>query len=497
MAGPLELLLFALSVVLLLSIVASKLSTRLGVPALLLFLLIGVLAGPEGPGGIVLADPGYAQALGVVALAFILFSGGLDTDWRTCRPALGSAISLSTLGVFITCMLVGAFASVVLGFSLLHGILLGAIISSTDAAAVFSVMRTNGIGLKGKIAPLIELESGTNDPMAIFLTISLTSLLMNPAATVPDLIPLFVQQMLIGGIAGYVMGRLIGPIINRVRLHADGLYPVLTVALVLLTYGATASLGGSGFLAVYLAGLVVSERDFIHKNSLSRFHDATAWLMQIVMFLALGLLIVPSRMFEMALTGVFIALFLTLVARPASVYIGLALSGFDLREKAMVSWVGLRGAAPIILATFPLTAGVAGAEDLFDIVFFVVLISVLIQGTAISPVARWLRVDAPLEYRPAYPIEFVSRDGIKGDLTEIIISEQSPIVGQQVVELNLPDDILIVLIARGKEFIVPNGSTVIEPTDRLLVLGESEDLVEFYQIIRPPALRTVPGEIEP
>lgn len=364
-----EHILVAASILLLLSVLASKASAKLGIPALLLFLVLGMLAGSDGPGGIYFDDAHLAQSLGVVALALILFSGGLDTEWSSVRPVLWKGLALSTAGVLITAALVGLFARMVLGFSLLEGVLLGAIVSATDAAAVFSVLRARSVGLKGHVRPLLELESGSNDPMAVFLTTGLIGIMTQPQARWFSLVPMFIQQMVLGAALGYAIGRLMVFLINRLRLEFEGLYPVLTLSLILLTYGGTASLGGNGFLAVYVAGLVMGKNDFIHKRSVMRFHDGLAWLMQIVMFLALGLLVFPSHLLPIIGLGLLSSLFLMLVARPVSVLVTMAFSGMRLNEKLMISWVGLRGAVPIVLATFPLLAGMPRAEIIFDLVF--------------------------------------------------------------------------------------------------------------------------------
>ncbi|MEJ5199489.1 MAG: potassium/proton antiporter [Anaerolineae bacterium] len=470
--APLEYLLLGAALLLLVSVLASKASGRLGVPALLLFLLIGMLAGSDGPGGIYFDDPRLAGSLGVVALAFILFAGGLDTDWSRIRPVLAQGIALSTLGVVLTAGLMGLFVMVVLGFTPLQGLLLGAIVSSTDAAAVFAVLRARSVRLRDPLEPLLELESGSNDPMAVFLTVGLTSLLADPSASPLRLVPAFFQQMILGALLGYGMGRAMGWLINHIRLHVEGLYPVLTVALTLLTYGGTAALGGNGFLAVYLAGLTLGRGDFIHRRSLLRFHDGLAWLMQIAMFLTLGLLVFPSRLPAVAGVALLAALFLMFVARPVSVLLTLLPFRLPGRDQAMVAWVGLRGAVPIILATFPRLAGLPQADLIFDIVFFVVLTSVLIQGTAITPVARWLGVTADRLVPPRAPIEVTQSDRLKGDLLEIVVPAGSAAVGRQIVELGLPKGALIVLIGRAAEHIVPDGNTVLEPGDHLLILAD-------------------------
>ncbi len=479
-----EQILVIVSILLLISILATIVSSRLSIPALLLFLSVGMLAGSEGPGGIEFDDPWLVQFLGVVALSFILFEGGLSTHWRSVRPVLAQGAVLSTLGVLFTALLLGLFASVVLDFSFLHGALLGAIVSSTDAAAVFSILRSKNVSLKGELKPLLELESGSNDPMAVFLTLGFIQLLLSPQSSIFNLIPMFVQQMLIGAVLGYGMGKGMVFTVNRVKLEHDGLYPVLTLAMVTLVYGLTASLGGNGFLAVYIAAIVMGNSEFIHKQSLKRFHEGLAWLMQIVMFLALGLLVFPSHVVQIIPVGLLIAAFLMLVARPFSVFAILHFFKVPLREKALISWVGLRGAVPIILATFPLLAGIPQAELFFDVVFFVVLTSVLVQGTFLPQVAAWLQVDAPFIKRTPSPLEYAPTGKSRNDMIEVPVPQDSPIVGRQIVELGLPQGVLIVLINREDEYIVPRGNTVLEPDDILLVLADKDDINGLCDIMK-------------
>jgi len=479
-------ILVAASILLLLSVLASKASAKLGVPALLLFLIIGMLAGSDGPGGIYFDDARLAQSLGVVALALILFSGGLNTEWSSVRPVLGKGLALSTGGVVITALLVGLFARGVLGFSLLEGVLLGAIVSATDAAAVFSVLRARSVGLKGHVRPLLELESGSNDPMAVFLTTGLIGIMTQPEARWLNLIPMFIQQMALGAALGYAIGKVMVLVINRLALEFEGLYPVLTLSLILLTYGVTAELGGNGFLGVYIAGLVMGKNDFIHKRSVMRFHDGLAWLMQIAMFLALGLLVFPSHLLPIVGLGLLSSLFLMLVARPVSVLVTLAFSGMGLNEKVMISWVGLRGAVPIVLATFPLLAGIPRAEMIFDLVFFIVLTSILLQGKSIPLFARWLKLEATVREK-VNPLELDPIAGITSQLVDVEVRRGSSIIGKQIVGAGFPKGALIVLIGRGEEFIVPNGGTGIELGDRLLVLAGEEDLATTRSIVESEA----------
>ncbi len=463
-----------IAVLLLLSIVASKVSDRFGIPALLVFLVLGMLAGSEGLGGIYFDDPSLAQAIGVVALSLILFSGGLSTQWQSVRPIFTWGFILATLGVCVTALVVGLFSVMVFDFTIMEGLLLGAIVSSTDAAAVFSILRSKGISLRGQLKPLLEFESGSNDPMAVFLTIGMIQVLTQPESSLWDMVRLFALQMSIGLAAGYVMARVTLYLVNRLKLGYEGLYPVLTLSLALLTYGLSDKLGGNGFLAVYITGIIAGNSKFIHKRSLLQFHDGLAWLMQITMFLSLGLLVFPSHLLPVMGLSLLIAVCLILVARPAGVFLSLLPSPFSFREKAFISWVGLRGAVPIILATFPFLAGILQADLLFNVVFFVVLTSVLLQGTTIQYLARWLRVDAPLHQERVYPIEFNPDSGFKSELNELIIPAGSQVVGKKLFELKLPPECLIVLIVRGNEYVLPSGQTFLNDGDALLVLADRD-----------------------
>jgi cell volume regulation protein A len=464
--------LIGVATLLLASVLASKISDRYGIPALLLFLVLGMLAGSEGPGGIYFDDPGVAQAVGVTALMLILFAGGLDTDWREVRPVLRESLVLATVGVAVTAGIVGLAAHWLLGLPMRTALLLASIMSSTDAAAVFAVLRSKGVHLKERLKPLLELESGSNDPMAIFLTVGFIRLLTTPGLSPWSLLGMFVQQIALGVALGYLGGRAMLWVINRVRLGYDGLYAVLTLALVTLVFGVTDALRGSGFMAVYVAGIVLAHYPFVHKRSLMRFHDGLSWLMQIAMFLTLGLLVFPSQLLTVAGASLLVAAVLMLVGRPISVFLGMLGSSLGLRERVFVSWVGLRGAAPIILATFPLLAGIPEADLIFNVVFFVVLTSVLLQGTSIPMVARWLKVDAPPPADVRYPIALEPMAGLSSELKEIAVPADSRVVGQALVSLELPDDLLVILVARGDAFLVPSGRTVLQAGDRLLVLSE-------------------------
>ncbi|HJW75810.1 MAG TPA: potassium/proton antiporter [Thermoleophilia bacterium] len=452
------------------SVLASKASTKIGVPALLLFLVIGMLAGSDGPGGIEFDDAGIARFIGVAALALILYSGGLDTNWSETRPIAVRGVLLSTVGVLVSTALVGGFAVLVVGLSLLEGLLLGAVVSSTDAAAVFSVLRSRNIHVGRKIRSLLEMESGVNDPMAVFLTLGLISLAMDPSTGWWELIPSFLMQMAVGGLVGFAFGKLIVFVINHVQLEHDGLYPVLSLSLVTMTYGVAVLLDGSGFLAVYVAGVILGNSVYIHKRSLTHFHDGLAWLMQIVMFLTFGLLVFPSQLPAVAGIGTVLALFLMFVARPVSVVACLLFSRFTWRARALVSWIGLRGAAPVILATFPLVAGVPRANDIFDIVFFVTLASVLVQGPTTPVVARWLGVSGSAFHPRPYEREETDASW----LVEYVVPESSPIVGTQLAKTGLPETARALLVRRYGRYLVPTGGTRLRRDDALLLLVDDD-----------------------
>jgi cell volume regulation protein A len=395
MPTSIELIFIVFSTLVILSILTIKLSNRFGIPSLVLFLAIGMLAGSEGLGGITFDNPSLVQFLGIIALVLILFAGGLDTEWAALRPILWQGLSLSTIGVLLTALLVGVFVSWIQGFTFLEGLLLGAIVSSTDAAAVFMVLRARNAKIPPRLIQLLEFESGSNDPMAVVLTIALIRLLTEPSTSFGELVLFFVMQMAVGTAIGIAMGEIMRRTLNALDLELEGIYPVLSVALALLTYGLTVFLNGSGFLAVYLAGLVMQRKPFTHQQSILRFHDGLAWLMQVTMFLMLGLQVFPVRLVPIAWAGLMISLFLIFVARPASVHTALAFSPMPYREQTLVAWAGLRGAVPIILATFPIVAEIEQADTIFHLVFFIALTSVVIQGTAIPLLTRVLKLKAP------------------------------------------------------------------------------------------------------
>jgi cell volume regulation protein A len=472
-------IILAVSTLIIISVIASRASDRFGVPALLLFIIIGMIAGGEGMQLIKMNNLELARTIGILALVIILFYGGIDTSWKSTRPVLWQGISLATVGVLITAVILAALSVLLLKFSWLEGLLIGAIVSSTDAAAVFSVLRSRNVNLKGSIKPLLEIESGINDPMAIFLTISLITIHKNGTLNAVGLLGTFLMEMSIGVVLGYLVGRLIVITVNRVKLQHEGLYTVLVLAFVLFTYSLASMAHGSGFLAVYIAGLVAGNSKFIHRNSVTKFHGGLAWLMQITMFLTLGLLSSPSKILAVMWSGLLMSLLLIFVARPLSVFLCLPKSGFNVRDKLMISWVGLRGAVPIIFAIFPLIAGVPDAERMFNIIFFIVLTSALFQGTTIKAVSKMLKVYEPMRSRNKYPIEFENMPGMEAELHEVFIPFESVVADKALFDVGIPKEALVTLVSRDDKFIIPNGSTVIEGGDVLLILADKQGRKEI------------------
>lgn len=465
---PLERMFVLGAALLLLGVLASKMSTKLGIPALVLFLAGGMLAGSEGIGGIPFDDFDLARVIGTATLAFILFAGGLDSSWTTIRSVLWKGVSLSTLGVLLTTLVVALSTRLLLGLAWIEALLLGAIVASTDAAAVFGLLRARGLQLRGRLTPLLELESGSNDPMAIFLTFALTALALDPTSPWLPLLGTFAVQMTLGAAVGIAFGIGWSYLINRIRLEYDGLYPVLTLALVMGVFGVASVIGGNAFLATYAAGVALGSRKFVHRLALIQFHDGIAWLMQITMFITLGLLVFPSQLLPIVWSGLAVSLVLVFIARPVAVFLSLLFARMSVREKAFVSWVGLRGAVPIVLATIPVTAGVPGSTAFFNIVFFVVVVSVVLQGMSIPWVARALGVAGP-------DVEEMGETKVPQATIELSLGPDSPVVGRMVVDLQLPPSAMLLLLRRGGESYIPRGSTVLKSGDGLLVATRKHD----------------------
>ena len=449
------------SILLFISLIAGKTSYKFGVPVLIFFLAIGMLAGSDGIGGIHFDNPKTAQFIGIVALNFILFSGGLDTDWQSVKPVLWQGITLSTIGVLLTAFSLGMFVWLITDFTIYEALLLGSIVSSTDSAAVFSILRSKSVALKSNLRPALELESGSNDPMAYILTIVFTGLVVNQDSGFMEILPMFLRQLLIGGILGFAFGKIGSLVINKIELDYEGLYIVLVIAIVFFSFSATDFIGGNGFLAVYIAAVYLGNQELIHKKKILKSFDSFAWLMQIILFLTLGLLVFPKQIIPVIGIGLIISVFLILVARPLSVFISLMPFKVQLRSRFFISWVGLRGAVPIVFATYPLIAGAEKAGMIFNIVFFISITSVMIQGTTLALVAKWLHLTLPENLKPRKQTDIELNDVIKSILKEIIIPVNCSVIGKQIVQLGMPKNTWISFIQRDNKYITPTGSTVL------------------------------------
>lgn len=468
------------AILLVLGIVSSTVSARVGLPVLVLFLMVGMLAGEEGLGGIAFDNAQIAHALGSLALAIILFDGGLQTPMHSIKQVWKPASVLATLGVLVTAMLTGVAAAYILDVSLLYGLLIGSIVGSTDAAAVFSLLRNAGIHINQRLKSTLEVESATNDPMAIFLTVGLLEVLVHQLEPGTGLLMLFIKQMGLGSLIGLAGGWVAVQVINRIQLMTTGLYPVLVAAFGLLTFGVAANLGGSGFLAIFIAGVVIGNSRFVFQRSTFLFHDGLAWLGQITMFVMLGLLINPFSLLDVWVQGLLIAIVLTFIARPLSVVPVMKLFGFNVREITLVSWVGLRGSVPIILAIYPLVYGLPGAALIFSVVFFVVLISATVQGSTLPLVARKLGLTEPAPVTPAASLEITAIHEVDAEIVEYMLGEESRAAGRRLSQMALPDGTVVAMITRNSSVIPPRGSTLLQAGDHLFVVlkPETRDYVD-------------------
>ncbi len=471
------------------SILASAMTARLGAPLLLVFLVMGMLFGTDGPGGIQFEDIRLAHLLGTLALAVILFDGGLSTDGKDFRVGLYPALVLATLGVLITAAVLAGFIALWLGWGWQEGLLLGAIVSSTDAAAVFSLLRAHGLELKQRVGATLEIESGSNDPMAIFLTVVLITLIQGDPqqAEAWRLVSEFVIQMGLGGIFGLAGGFSLVWLVNHLRMPA-GLYPLAVLAGAFCLFGLTAALGGSGFLAIYLTGLVIGNQPLKARLEIARFHDGLARLAQIGMFLMLGLLVKPSELLAVAQTALVVALVLILVARPFAVGLCLLPFRFPWREQAFIGWVGLRGAVPIILTLFPQLVGLPQAQMIFNIVFFVVLVSLLIQGWTVITLARRLGLDIPPSSTHLHRIELDLPGQPDLELIGYRLNEGAPILTRGAERPELPCRVRLVAGLRQGRLLDRCEPTDWQVADELYLLAETQALPELDRLFVPPAV---------
>ena len=466
------------SILLFVSIVVGKTGYRFGVPALLLFLLVGMLFGSDGL-GLQFHNAKIAQFIGMVALSVILFSGGMDTKFKEIRPILSPGIVLSTVGVFLTALFTGLFIWYLSGmswtnihFPLITSLLLASTMSSTDSASVFAILRSQKMNLKHNLRPMLELESGSNDPMAYMLTIVLIQFIQSDGMGTGNIIGSFIIQFLVGAAAGYILGKLAILILNKINIDNQSLYPILLLSFVFFTFAITDLLRGNGYLAVYIAGMMVGNHKITFRKEIATFMDGLTWLFQIIMFLMLGLLVNPHEMIEVAVVALLIGVFMIVIGRPLSVFLCLLpFRKTTLKSRLFVSWVGLRGAVPIIFATYPVVANVEGSNMIFNIVFFITIVSLIVQGTSVSFVARLLHLSTPLE-KTGNDFGVELPEEIDTDLSDMTITMEMLNEADTLKDMNLPKGTLVMIVKRGDEFLIPNGTLKLHVGDKLLLISE-------------------------
>ena len=466
------------SILLFVSIVVGKTGYRFGVPTLLLFLVVGMLFGSDGL-GLQFHDAKDAQFIGMVALSIILFSGGMDTKFREIKPILGPGIVLSTVGVLLTALFTGLFIWWLSGMSwtniylpITTSLLLASTMSSTDSASVFAILRSQKMNLKHNLRPMLELESGSNDPMAYMRTIVLIQFIQSAGMGVGAIAASFIIQFIVGAAAGYVLGKLAIRMLNKLNIDNQALYPILLLAFVFFTFSITDLLKGNGYLAVYIAGIMVGNNKIMHRKDIYTFMDGLTWLFQIIMFLCLGLLVNPHEMLEVAAVALLIGVFMIVIGRPLSVFLCLLpFRKITMKSRLFVSWVGLRGAVPIIFATYPVVAGVEGSNIIFNVVFFITIVSLVVQGTTVSFVARLLHLSKPLE-KTGNDFGVELPEEIDTDLKDMTITQEMLEEADTLKDMNLPKGTLVMIVKRGDEFLIPNGTLKLHVNDKLLLISE-------------------------
>ncbi|GAB4071863.1 potassium/proton antiporter [Barrientosiimonas marina] len=466
-------LLFALMLVV--GVFTTKFSTRLGLPSLVLFLFVGMLLNDF----FYFDNVKLTQLIGIMALIIILFEGGSQTKWNNMRPVLAPAGVLATVGVLLTSLITGLAAYYILDLSMLQGMLLGAIVGSTDAAAVFSVLGSKNINKR--LTAILEAESGTNDPMAVFLTVSFITLIQVPDSTIWTAIGGFFVQMGVGLVLGLLFGRLSVLLINNIKLDVSGMYPLLALGSAVMTYGVTDYLSGSGFLAVYVMGIIVGNSDLMHKFAIVRFNEGFAWMMQIIMFIFLGMLVFPGDLLEVGWQGILLAIILMFVARPVATSLCMIFFKYSPREQLFLSWTGLKGAVPIVLATYPIVADVENAQIIFNAVFFVVLISALVQGSTLSPLATKLGLTEERNDFDSSGFEMINLGDTNSEIMKLPISKTAPVVQSTLNDMMLPNDTLVIGVVRNDELVTPDGDTTIEAGDVLFVLSDKNQRAKVRQ----------------
>ena len=463
------------------SILISKTGYRFGIPTLLLFLVVGMLFGSDGL-GLQFNNASEAQFIGMVALSVILFTGGMDTRFKDIRPVLSQGILLSTVGVLLTTLLTGLFifyisdhTQIPFSLTLFTSMLLAATMSSTDSASVFNLLRSQNMNLKENLRPMLELESGSNDPVAYMLTLLLIQVVGTQDMNVLSILRDLIIQFFFGSIIGYGLGRFSIWIINKINLLNSSLYPILLLSLVFCTFTITDLLHGNGYLAVYIAGVVVGNARIVNRKEINTFMDGLTWLFQIILFLTLGLLVNPHELLDVAGVALLIGAFMILIARPLSVFLCLLpFPKMSSRAKCFVSWVGLRGAVPIIFATYPVLAQIEGASQIFNIVFFITLLSLLVQGMTISPIARWLHLDLPAEKEGNdFGVEISEETNTR--LNEIELTENMLEHGKRLMDMHIPAGTLVILVKRKDQFLIPNGQLELMSGDKLLIIQENAE----------------------
>lgn len=468
------------SILLFVSVIVGKTGYKFGVPALLLFLIVGMIFGSDGL-GLQFHNADEAQFIGMVALSIILFSGGMDTKYSDIRPILSPGIVLSTAGVLLTALFTGVFIWWISGmhwsnisFPIITSLLLAATMSSTDSASVFAILRSQNINLKHNLRPMLELESGSNDPMAYMLTVVLIQLVQASGMNCGEIALSFAIQFIVGGAIGYVSGRAAVFMLNKLNIDNQALYPILLLAFVFFTFSITDLIHGNGYLAVYIAGMLVGNSKIKYRKEIVTFMDGLTWLFQIIMFLCLGLLVNPHEMFEIAIVASLIGIFMIFIGRPLSVLLCLMpFRNLTTKSRLFVSWVGLRGAVPIIFATYPVVAGIDGADAIFNIVFFITILSLVIQGTTVSFIANKLGLSIPVEKKGnEFGVELPEE--INTNLSDMVITEKDIAGGDTLKEMSLPKGTLVMIVKRNEEFLIPNGTLKLHVGDRLLLISEKD-----------------------